>query len=269
MNEKATGSMMEPGSTSRLLSVIVATRNERVCAPLLVSQLSQALADVPSEIIFVDDSDDDTPELIERVAAESPLSIRVIHREGDAQRGGLSTAVLDGLKVSGGEYVCIMDADLQHPPELVSQLLSRARESAADIVIASRYIKGGSIAGLGGFTRKAISWGAKWLVKILFPHRLRSISDPLSGFFLARRTLLSETTLRPEGFKILLDTLMRCHWSKAEEIPLQFAARAGGDSKANLSQGRYFIVQVWKLLWDLRIARFVGRSRRSDYREKA
>lgn len=247
----------EGGATLRL-SVIIPARNESATAPLLISRLSQVLADVPCEVIFVDDSDDDTPAVIQHEAAQTGLDVKVVHREGQARRGGLSTAAVEGARAARGRYVCVMDADLQHPPELIISLLSRAEESGADIVIASRNVEGGSGAGLSGPSRRFISWASRWLVKALFPRRLGSITDPLSGFFLARQALLNETFLRPIGFKILLDVLVRCDWSAAEEVPLRFAPRAAGVSKATLSQGRDFLAHTLTLFWHVR---FNGQGR--------
>lgn len=241
---------------ARVLSVVVPTRNESATAPLLIEQLSQVLADVPANVIFVDDSDDETSDVIERNGAQSGLDVQVVHREGARRRGGLSTAVVEGIRAADGQYVCIMDADLQHPPHLIVELLGKAQDASADIVIASRNIKGGSDEGLDGISRKAISWGARWLVKIMFPRRLRGVTDPLSGFFLVRRALVAETVLRPIGFKILLDILIRTGSRSVKEIPLQFQRRAGGASKATLSQGKDFLTHAFILFWH---ARSVGR----------
>jgi dolichol-phosphate mannosyltransferase len=131
-------------------------------------------------------------------------------------------------------------------------MIEAARNGDADIIIASRYVEGGSDAGLSSGTRRMISHASKRLVKTVFPGRLRSVSDPLSGFFLARRTLINETTLRPIGFKILLDILVRSNWQVTEEVPLRFEQRACGSSKATLNQGRDFLSHVTRLFWELR-----------------
>jgi dolichol-phosphate mannosyltransferase len=167
--------------------------------------------------------------------------------------------VLEGMRAAGGRYVLIMDADLQHPPKMIPSLLKAASSSDADIVIASRNIPGGGDAGLDGVSRKLISWGAKWLVKLLFPDRLRAVSDPLSGFFLARRDLAMDASLRPVGFKILLDVLVRCPHTGVREVPLRFGPRAGGRSKATFTQGRVFLAHVLTLVWDTRFGREIRR----------
>jgi dolichol-phosphate mannosyltransferase len=220
--------------------------------PALVSQLAEVLAGIESEVIFVDDSDDETPKTIEAASGDRALVAKVIRRTGPERRGGLSTAVVEGIVSATGKYVLIMDADLQHPTGMIPQLLATAYKADADIVIASRNIPGGSDAGLAGPGRRVVSWGAKGLVKLLFFRTLRGVTDPLSGFFLARREVLAEGALRPIGFKILLDILVRCDHPRVEEVPLPFAPRAAGKSKATIRQGVDFLAHVVTLFWDVR-----------------
>lgn len=233
-----------------LLSLVIPTRNEEENAPALIGQLAEVLAGADAEVIIVDDSDDGTQAAIEQAAAEKALAVTVVHREGAQRRGGLSTAVVEGIRTATGEYALIMDADLQHPTAMIPLLLAKARETGADIVIASRNVPGGSDAGLASPSRRVISWGAKWLVKVLFFRTLRRVSDPLSGYFIARREVLVDAALRPIGFKILLDVLVRADHSVVEELPLRFAPRAGGASKATLRQGREFLAHAATLFWD-------------------
>jgi len=234
------------------VSLIIPTLNEEQNLPILFAKLRDLLHETNYEIILVDDSDDATATTARRLAFEMSLNVSVIHREGDQRAGGLSTAVLAGVAAAYGDYLCIMDADLQHPPELIIDMMATARASDADIVVASRYVEGGSDAGLSSGTRRIISKVSRGLVKTVFRRSLKSISDPLSGFFLARRSLLNETTLRPIGFKILLDILLRSNWKLAAEVPLQFERRASGSSKATLSQGRDFLSHVMRLFWERR-----------------
>ncbi len=234
------------------VSLIIPTLNEEQNLPILFAKLRELLRETNYEIILVDDSDDATATTARRLAFEMTLNVSVIHREGDEREGGLSTAVLAGVAAAYGDYVCIMDADLQHPPELVIDMIATARESDADIVVASSYVEGGSDAGLSSGTRRLISKASKGLVKTVFRRSLKSVSDPLSGFFLARRSLLNETALRPIGFKILLDILVRSNWKLAAEVPLQFERRAAGSSKATLTQGRDLLSHVMRLFWERR-----------------
>ena len=234
------------------LSLIIPTRDEEKNLSALFEKLSDVLAGKSYELILVDDSDDATAEVAPRLAAEYGLSVSVIHREGDERLGGLSTAAVAGIAAANGMYVCIMDADLQHPPELISSMLDTVAEGEVDIVIASRYVEGGSDAGLSGRARRAISRISKRLVKTVLGSKLRTVTDPLSGFFLARRSLLDDTALRPIGFKILLDILVRSDWELATEVPLKFEQRAAGSSKATFKQGSDFLAHVARLVWEIR-----------------
>ncbi len=201
--KRADPATAEPALPAFDLSLVIPTRNEEQNLPRLLAKLADVLRNASYEIILVDDSDDATAEVAPKLAAEYGLNLSVIHREGEERQGGLSTAVLAGMASAHGEYVCVMDADLQHPPELIEDMIAAAQIGDADIIIASRYVEGGSDAGLSSGTRKMISQASKRLVKTVFPRRLGSVTDPLSGFFLARRTLINETALRPIGFKIL------------------------------------------------------------------
>ena len=165
----------------------------------------------------------------------SSFHITLEHRaRGNARAGGLATAVVHGLQVAKAEYVAVLDADLQHPPEQLLVFYNQAVMQNADLVLASRYIKGGSYQGLDGVGRQLISIGMKWTAKLLFPGHLRGISDPLGGFFLLRRSLLADVSLHPIGYKILLEILIRSSWKQALEVPYHFQARSHGQSKANM-----------------------------------
>jgi cellulose synthase/poly-beta-1,6-N-acetylglucosamine synthase-like glycosyltransferase len=234
------------------LSVVIPTRNEHDNVWPLLAALRDALYDINVEIIFVDDSDDDTPEAIEEAARtmEAPLfHIQLEHRLAGEQRvGGLATAVVEGMNRARAEYIAVLDADLQHPPALLRVFYHQAVAQNVDLVLASRYIKGGSYQGLDGVGRRLISVGMKWLARLLFPEQLLRISDPLGGFFLLRRSLLDNVSLRPIGYKILLEILIRCPWRQVLEVPYHFQARAHGQSKANIKQG-ILALQHMRRLW--------------------
>ncbi len=234
------------------LSVVVPTRNEHDNIWPLLESLHHALRGLRVEVIFVDDSDDDTPEVIENAARtmnSSLFHIHLVHRlAGDARAGGLATAVVDGMNRAQAEYVAVIDADLQHPPEQLRVFYDQAVAQNVDLVLASRYIKGGSYQGLAGVGRRCISIGLKWTAKLLFPEQLLRISDPLGGFFLLRRSLLADVSLRPIGYKILLELLLRCQWRQVLEVPYHFQERAHGQSKANMRQG-ILTLQHMQRLW--------------------
>ncbi len=237
--------------TNCAISVITPTRNERETIAQLLNKLQRALTGIPAEVIIVDDSDDDTPAVIKQVTKKmrGSLSSRCIHRKPGPERdGGLSSAVCLGLAEAKAEYAAIIDADLQHPPQMLRNLYEEAREHNADIVMATRYKSGGSYEGLDGAGRKFISLGMKWTAKILFPETLKSVSDPLGGFFLIRRSIIDGVELRPIGYKISLEILVRGKWNSIREVPYQFHARAGGQSKSDLKQGIMALQHMWRLL---------------------
>ncbi|PZR81313.1 MAG: hypothetical protein DLM65_05965 [Candidatus Aeolococcus gillhamiae] len=231
-----------------LLSVVVPTRDEAANVGPLLARLSSALAGVDHEILFVDDSDDGTPAAIARTAA-GDARIDVLHREGSDRTGGLSTAVVSGIHRTRGEFVCVMDADLQHPPEDIPGMLAAAREGA-DVVVASRYVRGGSRRGLGGTGRRQVSRVAGAVARGLFTEA-RASSDPLSGFFLCRRRVIDGIEFRPVGFKILLELLVCVPGLRVRDVPLDFAARAGGTSKASLRQGLLFLAHIRSLVFEV------------------
>ncbi|HEU5324018.1 MAG TPA: glycosyltransferase family 2 protein, partial [Methylomirabilota bacterium] len=228
------------------ISVVIPTYNERHNVAPLVARLERSLAGIAAEVIFVDDSDDGTEGEILRQHTSLPL--RVIHRTPRERQGGLSTAVLRGVEVATGRYVCVMDGDLQHPPETIPQLYARAEAARADIVIASRNVAGGSNQGLDGPWRRFVSYVFGMVSRVLFYEKLRKVTDPLSGFLLVRRSALQGVTLRPVGYKISLEILIRAAGSHVEEVPYTFTEREAGDSKAKLGTGVTFLRHVGLLL---------------------
>ena len=227
------------------VSIIVPTRNEAANIDPLLLRLSQAMGDTPFAVIFVDDSDDATPQAIARAQARFAFPIRVIVRPPEA-RNGLSGAVVDGFRAAQGEWVCVMDADLQHPPEMIPALLGRARQADADIVVGSRQ------AGLWGpyglsRQRALTSQALTFLARAWFPRLLKNVSDPLTGLFLARRVAIDLDALCPDGFKILLEILIRCPGLRVSELHFAFAERQEGESKADFREGMRFFRHLIRL----------------------
>ena len=243
-----------PRGASPQLSIVVPTRNERHNVGVLVDRLERVLPGVAMEIVFVDASDDGTPEAIERIGARSERDVVLIRQAGT---GGLGAAVVQGLRAARAPWVCVMDADLQHPPELISELLEHAEESDVDLVVASRYCRNGD-AGSFGWARSMTSRSTTTAARLVFPRRLRGVSDPMSGFFLARRESIDLDRLRPRGFKILLEILIRNPVLRPSEVPFSFGERRSGASKATMREG----LRYASLLARLRFARFglVGAS---------
>lgn len=230
------------------LSVIVPSRNERQNVGPLVRRLSDALGRRSYEVIFVDDSDDGTELVLEAMAAEQYPNLRVLHRAAGTRFDGLSGAIFDGIAEASGEYIAVLDADLQHPPELLDDMLRDADKRCADVVIASRYVPGGTSEGLEGWSRKLISKASALVCRVLFHERLWRVNDPCSGFFIVRRSILEGVRLRPIGFKILLEILMRSPWQVVHETPYRFGERGGGASKATPRQGVMFAKHLLRLM---------------------
>ena len=226
------------------VTVIVPTFNERDSVAELVERVCAALEGWDAEILFVDDSTDDTPAEIERVLADAELPVRLLHREQNV--GGLGGAVVAGLEAASGDLCIVMDGDLQHPPELLPALLERHAQGDADVVIASRYIGGGDSGGLGTTIRFGVSRAATLLTKAMFPLRLAGTSDPMTGFFLVDRRRLKLEHLRPQGFKVLLEILVRTPLRTAE-VPMSFGVRQHGVSKATFRQGATFLAHLARL----------------------
>lgn len=240
---------VERAGERALLTVVVPTRNEAGNVPRLARELKEALEGVAYRLVFVDDSDDETPGVIRSLDAGDGRVV-LIHREGDGRTGGLSTAVTVGIDAVAdtSEYLCVMDADLQHPPAKVREMLEAAQSSGADVVVASRYAKGGSYAGLSGPMRRAVSVGSKYLSQLAF-REARKTGDPMAGFFLVRNAAISGLQFRPTGFKILLEILVCVPELKVVEVPLAFQARHAGYSKASLNQGLEYLRHIASLFW--------------------
>jgi len=180
------------------------------------------------EVLVVDDdSCDGTAEAVSAIARQDPR-VRLLVRKG---RRGLSGAVLHGWENTDASIVGVMDADLQHPPELLPELTA-AIFSGCDLVIGSRYVPGG---GLGQWNplRKLLSAAAVWATWPVQRVGLRA-KDPMSGFFFVRRECLVGVPFQQSGFKLLLEILVRARISSVREIPFEFGQRYRGTSKANM-----------------------------------
>ncbi|MFH7593758.1 glycosyltransferase family 2 protein [Streptomyces racemochromogenes] len=257
-------------SASGGVTLVIPTFNESANVDELLRRLRDALpASPPCEVLFVDDSTDDTPAVIEKAAADCPFPVAVLHRDSPA--GGLGGAVVEGIGRAGSEWIVVMDADLQHPPHLVPELVAEGDRTGADLVVASRYLPGGSRAGLAGGYRVAVSRGATWLAKGLFPRALRGISDPMSGFFALRRSAVTGAVtggvLKPLGYKILLELAVRLRFSpggapgrplKTAEVPFVFQDRFAGESKSTAREGLRFLTHLAALRSASPLARMIG-----------
>ena len=212
--------------------MVVPTYNERENIVELARRLDKVMKEysIPYELIVVDDnSPDGTAEAARSVSKELWGSVRVIVRKNER---GLASAVLRGFEVANGRYLIVMDADLQHPPEDVPRIIEKLK-SGCDVVIASRYVKGGGIENWS-FIRKVISKGATWLAWVMLP-KIRGVHDPMSGFFGIKREIvergLEQGRYNPKGFKILLELIAKSNVRNICEVPFVFRNRLAGESK--------------------------------------
>jgi len=239
---------------SKTISLIIPTYNERDNITPLVQRIHRALSNYDYEIIFVDDnSKDGTAELINALSREYP--VKVLIRQ---DKRGLASAVVDGLRYIGGEVVGVLDADLQHPPEILPEMLEALKKY--DVVVASRYCRGGGVSGWS-LKRKIVSRVANLLALPLAP----KVKDRMSGYFGFRRAVLSPALLRrvnPAGFKICLELLAKGHYRTVTEVPYIFAPRVRGESKLSQKVMRQYLKQLVGLYWQSKFVRFalVGAS---------
>jgi dolichol-phosphate mannosyltransferase len=227
--------------------VLVPTRDESGNIAALLSRLGPVLTVVNGEVLFVDGSDDDTPSAIAVAGPIAGAPVRMLHRAPGERLGGLGGAVRAGLATVTAPWTVVMDGDLQHPPERIADLLAAAG-GGADLVVASRYAGNGNAKGLSSRVRRVGSSGATGLARLLFPRTLAPVTDPMSGFFAVRTAAIDPAALRPQGFKILLEVLVRTPRLRVVEVPFDFAERHAGKSKASCREmARYLrqLVALW------------------------
>ncbi|MFY9759257.1 MAG: glycosyltransferase family 2 protein [Xanthobacteraceae bacterium] len=209
------------------LSVVVPTYNERANIPILVERLAHVLAGCDWEVLFVDDNSPDGTAAVARALGETDGRVRCMRRIG---RRGLAGACLEGMLASQARYLAVMDADLQHDEGLLAAMLDRLRGENCDLVVASRYLGGGSAAGLSKQRARASRF-ANMLVRRLLGIDL---TDPMSGHFMIRRDAFEPLApaISSQGFKILLDILATKPGSlRVVELPSSFHERRHGESK--------------------------------------
>lgn len=210
-------------------TVVIPTYEE---AHTIGGVVQTVLGSVPHdcEVLVVDDSP--TPDTVEvvRGIAETRRAVSAIKRDPSTDETGLSSAVLEGFNEAVGDYYAVLDGDGQHPPRRLTNLLYRL-EAGADLVVASRHVDGGGIAGEWPTHRRWISEVADSLARLAVP-QARAISDPMSGFFAVDADVVDGAgrELRPHGYKILLEVLARCPVDHVEEVPYTFQERTEGAS---------------------------------------
>lgn len=241
-----------PSSTSTTLSpirvsLVIPTRNEASNLPTLIDQLDALLAPVLGDryelIVVDDDSPDRTWEVALELAKTRP-QLRVMRRQGER---GLSTAVIRGWQVAHGEVLAVMDADLQHPTEVNLQLLAEI-DRGAELAVASRHVVGGGVSDWR-MSRRILSRGAQLLGLLVLPDVLGRLTDPMSGYFMLRRSVIAGVALDPLGYKILIEVVARANVRWIAESGYVFREREAGESKVTSAVYAQYLRHLLKLRW--------------------
>ncbi len=222
------------------ISVIVPTYNEVDNIEDLIVGLRAVLADVDYQIVVVDDnSPDGTYYAVKQIAERDAHVLPLLRQE----KLGLASAVMHGFRASDGKIIVMMDSDLSHRPEDLPALLEAVKEY--DVVIGSRYVKGGAIVGMSAY-RKLASRVSIRVSKMMLglPYE-----DTTSGFAVFRRGALDYVApkLEPAGFKLLLEVLAKCPEARVKELPITFVNRRWGSSKFGAGEVFKFLGLCYRL----------------------
>lgn len=231
---------MPPSETH--VSIVVPTLNEAENLPILVPRVDAAMSGRGYELLVIDDnSRDDTRAVCAELARRFPVTLHVREHPKD----GLSGAVLAGFSMSRGDILVVMDADLQHPPETVPELIGPLERDEADFVLGSRHAPGGTVDERWGLLRRLNSRVATLLAR---PFAGRQTTDPMSGFFaLKRGTFERAERLAPLGYKIGLELMCKCRAKRVREVPIHFRTRRHGSSKLTLAQQFRYLEHLSRL----------------------
>jgi dolichol-phosphate mannosyltransferase len=238
-----------PQEDNLKFSLVLPTYKESQNIQNIVQILSNLLDGVlpgQYELIVVDDN---SPDLTWKIASEllpDYPQLRVMRREHEK---GLSTAVIRGWQVARGEILGVIDADLQHPPEILLQLL-KEMERGADLAVASRHVEGGGVSEWS-VIRRFLSRGAQMLGLMILPEVIGRLSDPMSGYFMVRRSAIVGKSLSPVGYKILIEVAARGKVRWIAEAGYVFRERIAGESKVTWKQYIEYIQHLLTLRFSL------------------
>ena len=233
---------MPLSSSPSPVSIIVPAFREAPNLEPLVERIFATLreAGIEGELIIIDDnSQDSTEKTIESLQKKYP--VRLLIRRDER---GLSSAVLEGFKDARFDRFVVMDADLQHPPEMIPALLERMDRNQPDFILGTRYGQGGAIIDAWPWWRR---FGSR--VATLLARPLALLSDPLSGFFAIPRSTWdrARSRLDPIGYKIGLELFVKGRCRQHEEVPIKFDIRRAGRSKFGLAEQLRYVRHLIKL----------------------
>jgi len=231
---------------STQVSIIIPTYNESQNVLKILKSIGDILPkNILTEAIVVDDnSPDGTGKIVENYLKDfkkvTGYTVDVIHRTA---KKGLSSAILNGIQQAKGDTIVVMDSDFSHPPQIIPRMLDALRKYHCDIVVASRYVKGGKISGWP-LKRKLMSKLATVIAKKGLGV---STLDPMSGFFAFKRPIIKGLKFDAIGFKMLLEILVKTRGATVWEIPYTFTDRQFGASKVSLTTAIDYAKSVWRL----------------------
>ena len=242
-----TGSLQIAATVSDPLrfSLVLPTYNESGNITEIIQVLTQLLDTVLKnqyELIVVDDN---SPDYTWKIAADlmpDYPQLRVMRR---IEEKGLSTAVVRGWQVARGDILGVIDADLQHPPEILLQLLEEMHQGA-DLALASRHVEGGGVSEWS-IIRRILSRGAQMLGLLILPEVISRLSDPMSGYFMVKRKAIAEKVLSPVGYKILVEVAARGNVRWIAEVGYVFRERQAGESKVTWKQYGEYLQHLGRL----------------------
>ena len=235
-----------------MLSIIVPTYNESRNIENLLTRIFTALKPnyTPYEVLVIDDnSPDGTAQIAE--ALKSKFDLRVVKRP---RKIGLASAVLNGFKLATGDILCVMDADLSHPPEAIPEMYKAISGGDIEVVIGSRCVEGGGSTNWPLYRRLGSEF-AQFLAR-----PITNVNDNTSGFFMIKRSVLEGADINPIGFKILLEILAKGNYSRVAEVPIVFNDREGGKSKLGMKQTFEYLKQLGLIYYGM----FTGKIKRRD-----
>ncbi len=225
-----------------IISIIIPTLNEEGNIIKLYETLRKKLNISNYEVIYIDDNSNDKTQSKILSLNKKRKNVKFKFRK----ERNLSTAFLDGVKISRGKYIVLMDADLQHHPEDINKLFKEIKKNDLDFVIGSRFLKNSSnySKSLKSVVRLFLSKLFIAIINYLFKLNL---TDPLAGFFICKRkSLKNNNLLYKKGFKILLDYLIVNRKKiKLKEVPIKVNKRHQGNSKLNIKIFLLFVRQCF------------------------
>ncbi|MDF2423322.1 MAG: glycosyltransferase family 2 protein [Nitrosopumilus sp.] len=228
------------------VSIIIPTYNESQNIIQILKSIKENLPKnfITQAIVVDDNSPDGTGRIVDDYLKNfkkvADYTIEVIHRKA---KDGLGSAILKGIQQAKGDMIVVMDSDFSHPPQIIPKLIESIKKYQCDIVIASRYIKGGKIQGWSA-KRKLMS---KFATLIAKKGLGIDTKDPMSGFFAFKRNIIKELNIDAIGYKILLEILVKTKGVRIKEIPYTFQNRKLGNSKLGIKTILDYYRSVWKL----------------------